>query len=121
MKKSVLKMDNQEQEQRSSLNIPQRRRTRAAGLTAFREESREDRDEADDMDDVSIAIQRPSEMTFGIESRGKESILSDLPNLGKYYLIHLMVNFTGISPRYKKIPYCRTCRRPPADNAATKS
>ena len=79
-------MDNQNQEEkRSSLN-PQRRRTRAAGLTAFREESREDRDEEDEMDHDSgfsmIAVQRANEITCGQNGRGQDSVLSELPNLG---------------------------------------
>ena len=67
----------------SSLN-PQRRRTRAAGLTAFREESREDRDEEEDDNGgfSMIAVQRPSEMTCGLTGRGQDSVLSELPNLG---------------------------------------
>ena len=84
-------MDNKDnEEKRSSLN-PQRRRTRAAGLAAFREESREDRDVEDEMDDNDerfsmIAVQRPSEMTTTVNSRGQESVLSDLPNLGKSFI-----------------------------------
>ena len=80
-------MENQDnEEKRSSLN-PQRRRTRAAGLAAFREESREDRDGEDETGGINeysmIAVQRPSEMT--LNSRGQESVLSNLPNISKSF------------------------------------
>ena len=102
-------MDNQNQEEkRSSLN-PQRRRTRAAGLTAFREESREDRDEEDEMDHDSgfsmIAVQRASEMTCGQNGRGQDSVLSELPNLGNSRVGRL---YDSLFLRYEKIS-SRTC------------
>ena len=80
-------MKNQDnEEKRSSLN-PQRRRTRAAGLAALREKSKEERDDEDEMDGTNeysmIAVQRPSEMTSTLNSRGQESVLSNLPNISK--------------------------------------
>ena len=73
-------MENQDnEEKRSSLN-PQRRRTRAVGLAAFREESKEDRDGEDEMDGINeysmIAVKRPSELESKLNSRKSKSFIS---------------------------------------------
>ena len=114
-------MDNQNQEEkRSSLN-PQRRRTRAAGLMAFREESREDRDEEDEMDNDNrfsmIAVQRASEMTCGENVRAQGSVLSELPNLGNSRVAR---SYDLFFLRSEKIS-CWSCRGSSADDETSKS